>query len=50
MKKTVFLVLIQIFVSLNMFSQYYFYVSLSSEKAKIADGQEVDTKRMILTK
>jgi subtilisin family serine protease len=34
MKKAVFLVLIQIFVSLNVFSQYYFYVSPLNEEAK----------------
>jgi hypothetical protein len=34
MKKIMFLALIQIFVSSNMFSQYYFYVSPSNEKAK----------------
>ena len=34
MKKIVFLVLIQFFVSLNVFSQYYFYVSPSRERAK----------------
>jgi len=34
MKKIVLLVLIQIFVSFNLFSQYYFYVSTSNERAK----------------
>jgi predicted Co/Zn/Cd cation transporter (cation efflux family) len=34
MKKAVFLAMIQIFVSLSMFSQYYFYVSPSSERTK----------------
>lgn len=34
MKKTVFLVLIQFVVSFNLFSQYYFYVSPSSESAR----------------
>jgi subtilisin family serine protease len=34
MKKTALLVLIQIFVSLNLFSQYYFYVSTSNERLK----------------
>ena len=34
MKKIVFLVLLQVFVSLNIFSQYYFYVSPSNEMAK----------------
>lgn len=34
MKKIVFLILIQIFVSLNLFSQHYFYVSTSNERLK----------------
>ena len=34
MKKIVFLVLIQFFVSFSLFSQYYFYVSPSNERAK----------------
>jgi hypothetical protein len=34
MKKIVFLVLMQFFVSFNLFSQYYFYVSPVNEKAK----------------
>jgi hypothetical protein len=34
MKKIVLLILIQIFVSLDLFSQYYFYVSPSKESAK----------------
>ena len=34
MKKIIFLVLIQFFVSFNLFSQYYFYVSPLNERAK----------------
>ena len=34
MKRIVFLVLIQLFVSFNLFSQYYFYVSPANERAR----------------
>jgi len=34
MKKAIFLVLVYFFVSLNLFSQYYFYVSPSNERVK----------------
>ena len=40
MKKILFLVLMQFSVSLNLFSQYYFYVVPSSEQAKPNQGEK----------